>query len=309
MTRLQPMRSYNPPTTLDKALSGGHIPRTAYDIIMPTVNSFLPTLRRLIALRENTLGLTQRYVHDMYLPIVDIDGVSISYGKAKNMIMNALAPLGSEYLKNMQDVMKGSWASTYESTSQSENVYDTYSYLPINYINNDLDRLFAFARKIGKIMHSHYVRGNQADFVNGSCSIFQANIASMVNEALLMEYMLSVENNLKIRVYVVSKYLERFQCTVFGQVLLNETAHNQQSDSFQHIIIYCAAVTITRRIMGKSIPRESFRHGYMNFLKSGCSDNLIDLLKKSHIDITSNTYIQEALIGFSKLVTEFEGFF
>jgi len=74
---------------------------------------------------------------------------------------------------------------------------------------------------MGHAMHKYYSCKTQPQ-VYGDYTIFLAEVASTVNETLLMEHMLKTTDDPKIQAYLLGEYLEQFRTTVFRQTMFAE---------------------------------------------------------------------------------------
>ena len=73
-------------------------------------------------------------------------------------------------------------------------------------------------------MNSYYTRKTQP-FVYGGHSIFTAEVASTVNENLLIKHLLATEKDPEMRKYLINFQLEGFRTTVFRQTMFAEFEH------------------------------------------------------------------------------------
>lgn len=72
---------------------------------------------------------------------------------------------------------------------------------------------------------------------------------------------------------------------------------------FQYATGFSAAMALSRKILNGD---ESDREKYLSFLKGGCSDTPIELLKGAGVDMTTAEPIETALKTFEELLAEFE---
>lgn len=70
-------------------------------------------------------------------------------------------------------------------------------------------------------MHSFFTRKNQP-YIYGGHSIFTAEVASTVNENLLMKYLLSKEKDTEMKKYLLNMHIEAFRTTLFRQTMFAE---------------------------------------------------------------------------------------
>jgi len=218
-------RNFN--TSLEASLHENNIPTTVYEQLVKTVNEFLPALHKYMGLRKKVLKLDELHAYDLYVPIVENVESKISYEDAKVKLVEGLRPLGEEYIKAMQEGMKSEngWIDVYENENKSSGAYawGTYSTHPYVLLNYDgkMDDMFTLAHEMGHAMHSFYSNANQP-YMYAGYSLFLAEVASTVNEALLMEYMLKSTTDKKMVAYLLNEYLEQFRTTVFRQVMFAE---------------------------------------------------------------------------------------
>lgn len=207
------------------ALSGDNIPAEVYDNLVKTVNENLPSLHRYTALRKKLLGVDKMYMYDMYVPLIEIPEDSISYEDALDIMREALAPLGDEYISKMNKGISEGWIDVYENKGKTSGAYsfgcyDSYPYILLNYTDT-LKDVFTIVHEMGHSMHSRYTRDCQP-YIYGSHSIFTAEVASTVNESLLMQYLFSKDPDIEMKKYLLNLHLEEFRTTLFRQTMFAE---------------------------------------------------------------------------------------
>ncbi len=217
------IRKYS--SSRDAALSSDNIPPEVYDNLVETVNKNLPVLHRYTQLRKKILGYEKLYMHDMYVPLIELPEKKVSYEKALDIIRLALKPLGDEYISKMNEGICQGWIDVYENKGKTSGAYsfgcyDSYPYILLNYTDT-LNDVFTVIHEMGHSMHSKYTRENQP-YIYGSHSIFTAEVASTVNESLLMQYLLSTETDREMRKYLLNMHLEAFRTTLFRQTMFAE---------------------------------------------------------------------------------------
>ena len=209
----------------EAALSTNHIPEAVYDTLVQVVNQHLPLLHRYMALRKELLAVEELHMYDIYTPLLGEASIQYTYEQAVNKAMDALAPMGEEYLAVVKEAFAQRWIDVVEnkgkrSGAYSSGAYDTNPYILLNWHDN-LDQLFTLVHEMGHSVHSYFTRKNQP-YVYGDYSIFLAEIASTTNENLLTEYLLKTETNPKARAYILNHYLDGFKGTIFRQTQFAE---------------------------------------------------------------------------------------
>jgi len=211
------------------ALDSNNIPEEVYDNLVEAVNEKLPLLHRYAALRKKVLNLDELHMYDMYTPLVDDVDMEITYDKAKQYVLEGLAPLGEEYVNIVKEGYNNRWIDVEEnkgkrSGAYSSGAYGTQPYILLNWQDNVND-MFTLAHELGHSVHSYYTRKNQP-FRYGNYSIFVAEVASTCNEALLNDYLLKNLDDEKQRLYLLNHFLEGFRGTVFRQTMFAEFEHD-----------------------------------------------------------------------------------
>ena len=207
------------------ALSGDNIPAEVYDNLVAEVHKNLPAMHRYVELRKKLLGVDKLYMYDMYVPLIKLPETSVSFEEGLNIMRDALQPLGEEYLTKMNKGIEEGWIDVYENKGKTSGAYsfgcyDSYPYILLNYTDT-LKDVFTIIHEMGHSMHSRYTRDEQP-YIYGSHSIFTAEVASTVNESLLMQHLLRTEDEKEMRKYLLNMHLEEFRTTLFRQTMFAE---------------------------------------------------------------------------------------
>ncbi|MCQ2548155.1 MAG: oligoendopeptidase F [Clostridia bacterium] len=207
------------------ALASDNIPDEVYDNLVSVVNEYLPVLHRYINLRKKLLKLDELKMYDVYTPLFENPVKEISFDEGIEMVKKALEPMGEEYVNRLSEGVKAGWIDIYENEGKTSGAYsfgsyDSMPYVLLNYTDT-LQDVFTIIHELGHSMHSSYTRENQP-YIYGDHSIFTAEVASTVNESLLMRYLLDKETNKEARKYLLNHYLEEFRTTLFRQTMFAE---------------------------------------------------------------------------------------
>ncbi len=210
---------------LESALFANNVPRKLYENLIQCIHEAIPTLDRYLKLQKKLLGVETLTLYDLYVPLVSDVDEEMPYEKAKELVKEALKPMGEEYQRLLDRAFDERWIDVYENAGKhpgafSCGVYGVHPYVLLNHANR-LDNAFTLAHELGHCMHSWYSSQTQ-DFANHDYSIFVAEVASTVNEVLLTRYLLAKEQNPRKRAYILNHLLEGFRTTVFRQTLFAE---------------------------------------------------------------------------------------
>src|SRR5699024_3367395 len=214
-----------------QALANNHIPEAVYDQLVETVNNNLHLLHRYTELRKELLGLDELKMYDIYTPLVN-EEFKMTYEEAQEWMLNALQPLGDEYVSIVKEGLDNRWVDIYEnkgkrSGAYSSGTYGTNPYILMNWQDN-VDNLFTLAHEFVHSVHSYYSCKNQPANISGY-SFFVAEVAITFNEALLADYIYNKLDDKKKQLYLLNEQLEGFRGTVFRQTMFAEFEHKIHS--------------------------------------------------------------------------------
>ena len=208
----------------EASLDRTNVPTSVYLNLIEAVHKNFDKMHRYVRLRKKLLGVDELHFYDVYTSLVaDVDK-KIPYAEAKQTIYDALAPLGEDYRKVLQEGFDNRWIDVYQNEGKRSGAYSAgaavHPYVLMNYTGT-LDSQFTLAHEMGHALHSYYSNKTQnpidADYV-----IFVAEVASTCNEALLMEYLLGKTTDKKERAYLINHFLEQFKGTLFRQTMFAE---------------------------------------------------------------------------------------
>ena len=208
-------------TTLDAALYGNAIPTSVVENLIREAKNGVEPFRRYHRLRKRVLDLTDYYVFDAFVPLVDYD-VKYAYDEVLDWIVEAMAPLGADYQARVRRAFTDRWIDVYEnqgkrSGAYSAPVYGANPYVLMNY-NNTLDDVFTLAHELGHSMHTLLSHETQP-FVYSGYTIFVAEVPSTLNEALLLDFMLARAKSREERVVLLQHAIDGITGTFYNQVL------------------------------------------------------------------------------------------
>lgn len=213
------------PSTLEMSLYGDNIPKDVYVNLINTIHKYLPLMHRYMDLRKKLLKVDELHMYDLFAPLVDEFKMDISFDQAKATVSESLKPLGQDYLNVLQQGFTSGWIDTYENEGKRSGAYSwgafgTHPYVLLNHKDN-LNSMFTLTHEMGHALHSYYSDSNQ-DYRDAQYTIFLAEVASTLNEALLMDYMLKKSTDPKEKMYLLTYYADQFRTTVFRQTMFAE---------------------------------------------------------------------------------------
>lgn len=222
-------RVRNYPSAREAALFPDQVAATVYDNLIAAVHENLDRLHAYYALRRRALGVAELRHYDVYAPLTGDVRVRHTYDQAVEVVLAALAPLGSDYCATLGAGLRGGWVDRYENKGKRSGAFSAGSfagdpYILMNFKEDVLRDVFTLAHEAGHSMHSwHSVRHNPIQHYG--YSIFEAEVASTFNEQLLFHYLLERAGNREMRAYLVGKRVDDIIATVYRQTMFAEFEH------------------------------------------------------------------------------------
>lgn len=217
------VRNYS--SSLEASLDSDNVKIEVYDKLIETVSKNLHLLKRYLQLRKKALKLDELHMYDLYVPMVEVPEKHIPYAEAQEIVKKGLKPLGDEYAGYLENAFKAGWIDVYENQGKTSGAYSwggylTHPYVLLNYQGTTND-IFTIAHELGHALHSFYTNKTQP-YIYSEYKIFVAEVASTVNESLLMHYMLQNTADPKEKAYLLNHHLEEFRGTIFRQTMFAE---------------------------------------------------------------------------------------
>ena len=211
-------------SAFEASLDSNNVPTDVYLNLIATIRKNLNVMHKYVALRKRLLGVDSLHFYDVYASLVQEVDKKYSYEEAVEIVCKAVEPLGEEYGRVLREAFENRWVDVYQNKGKRSGAYaagtPVHPYVLMNY-NGTLDSLFTLAHEMGHAMHSYLSNLHQPP-LDSSYVIFVAEVASTVNEALLMEYMLGRTVDKKERAVLINHFLEQFKGTIFRQTMFAE---------------------------------------------------------------------------------------
>ena len=218
-------RAHNYESALAAALFADNVPPAVYDTLIAIVRANLPAMHRYVGLRKRVLGVPSLNMYDLYTPLVPEAHMKLDYREACDLVIKGLAPMGEEYTRLIKRAFEDRWVDVYENRGKTSGAYswghyDAHPYILLNY-QPTIDHAFTIAHEMGHALHSYYSNTAQ-HYTNAGYPIILAEVASTVNEALLLQHMLKTTDDPRTRMYLLNHHLDQFRGTVYRQVMFAE---------------------------------------------------------------------------------------
>jgi oligoendopeptidase F len=245
-------------SALEAALFRDAIPPAVYTQLLADVRRSLPTLHRYLALRRRMLGLEKLRYQDLYVPIVPAAEMRFEPEEARELTLAAVAPLGPEYVAGLKKGFESGWTDYLPSTGKragaySTGVYGVHPYQLLNF-NGRYEDLSTLAHEAGHSMHTFLAHGAQP-YPTSDYAIFVAEVASTLNENLLLHHMLGKAKDDATRLFLLGSSLDSMRTTLFRQTQFAEVelamhARAEKGETLTGENLSQLYLDVTRRMYG-----------------------------------------------------------
>ncbi|MDR2247971.1 MAG: oligoendopeptidase F [Treponema sp.] len=216
------------PSARAAALFPDKVDESVYDNLIAAVSANLEPLHRYYALRKRVLKLDTLRHYDVYVPLTPNAALKTTWNGAVDLVSEALAPLGDEYVRVLRAGLLGRWADRYENKGKRSGAFSAGSYtgepyILMNYKDDAVRDVFTLAHEGGHSMHSWYsARSNP--FMHYNYTIFEAEVASTFNEELLFRHLMKrpPETSASFRTYSINKRIDDILATLYRQTMFAE---------------------------------------------------------------------------------------
>lgn len=210
---------------LSMALFQEDVDPSVYAALLNAVHKGLPVMHRYMQVRKEALGYDEMHMYDIYPSLVEDAELKLTYEEAYELVLKGLAPLGKEYGELLKKGRDERWIDVMETTGKRSGAYSictfgTHPFVLLNYQKTTHD-VFTIAHEMGHSIHSYFSCASQP-YAKSDYRIFVAEVASTVNEVLLLKYLLASTEDKKLKKYLLGYYMDMIRTTLFRQTQFAE---------------------------------------------------------------------------------------
>jgi oligoendopeptidase F len=210
---------------LEAALFGSNVQPSVYTQLIADVHKNLPTLHRYLQLRKRMMGVDVLRYEDLYAPILKEIDLKYSPEEAKDLVLKAVAPLGPQYAADLQTSYENRWVDFMPTTGKKAGAYSTGAYgvhpYQLQNFTGSYEEVSTLAHESGHSMHT-FLSDKHQPYPTHDYRIFVAEVASTLNENLLLHHMLTKTKDKDTRLFLLGSYLDGLRTTLFRQTLFAE---------------------------------------------------------------------------------------
>ena len=227
------MRARGYESSLHASLGQNNIPVEVFHNLLTVFKKNLPTWHRYWRLRKQILGLDELHTYDLRAPLASTKPV-VPFKQAVDWVCAGMAPLGEEPVSILRKgCLEQRWVDRPRNKGKrngafSSGTHGTYPFIMMSY-NNDIFSVSTLAHELGHSLHSYYSRREQP-FIYGRYSLFEAEVASNFNQALVRDYLLRTQTDRDFQVALIEEAMSNYQRYFFIMPMLASfeyEAHNK----------------------------------------------------------------------------------
>lgn len=218
---------YHYPSCLNHAITNIEHPVTIYENLLSACGERLAPYHKYLDLRKRALGLEKFYKSDLNIGLQNYYN-EYTYAEALELCGQSLAFLGTEYQEKLRDYLNCQSIDVYPVSGKrpggsSMNIQGVHPYILLNF-NGTRNSLFTLVHEIGHSLNSIYSYENQA-LINSDNSIFTAEVASIFNEMVLMDYMINHAKSSEERIDLLNQEIDNLVRKYYRICALAEFEH------------------------------------------------------------------------------------
>lgn len=222
-TKIAKLRNYK--SSLEKAVIDDEATVKVYETLLKTINEHIGINHEYTSLKKKLLNLPDIHMYDMSINPFNQTDTTMDIEDAEELVLKALAPLGTEYVNKLKEAFNSNWMDAYLSPNKRGGaynmpVYGVHPYVLLNYTGTNFD-VSSIAHEFGHAMHSYYSDKNQ-NVLEHSYTLLLAEIASTVNEILLAQYRLDNSTAKQEKIALLYDRIETVKSTLFTQAMFAE---------------------------------------------------------------------------------------
>ena len=289
LTSMAKIKKFN--SSIEASLYADNIPVSVYNKLIDTVSNNLNVLYKYYDLKKEVLNVDELHLYDVYAPMVSNIEKKYNFDEAKDTVIKALSVLGEDYINNLKKAFTERWIDKYNNKGKrggaySSGFYDTKPYLLLNF-EGKYEDVTTLAHELGHSMHTYYSCKSQP-YNLSSYNIFVAEVASTVNELLLVHYLIKNSKSKEEKLFLINQLMELYKATIYRQVMFAEFERDMHEDVEK----------------GEVLTNEYLSSKYYKLVKKYFGDNVVcdELIKNEWMRIPHfyyNFYVYKYAIGLS----------
>ena len=197
-----------------------------YNNLIDSVSKGLSSLYGYYELKRKVLGLDKFHLYDVYAPLIGSFDKKYTYEEAVDEVLKTVDVFGEEYASALKaGLTERGWVDVYPTKGKRGGAFSsgcpgTEPYILLNF-NGRFDDVSTLMHEAGHSMHSYFSCKYNEPY-NSQYTIFVAEVASTVNELLLMHRKLRECTEAEEKLYILNELMDTYKGTLFRQTMFAE---------------------------------------------------------------------------------------
>ncbi len=200
-------------SVIDYLLFDQEVDRSLYNRQIDLITKELaPHMRRYAKLIQKANGIDNMTFADLKIALDSDYDPRLTMAEAKNYVENALAVLGQDYTNMIEKAFNERWIDFAPNKGKSTGAFCSSPYGSHPYIlmswNERMNEVFTLIHELGHAGHFANTHAHQSYF-NSRPSLYFIEAPSTMNEMLLANYLLTHNNDLRFKRWVISNIVSK----------------------------------------------------------------------------------------------------
>lgn len=212
-------------SALSAAIYAEEASEDVYNMLIKKVRENVDLQARYFEIKRKMLGLEKFAIYDTFAPVLKKFDIRYTYEEAIELIKKAVAVLGEEYVELVERAKNERWIDVFPNKNKDSGAFSSGSKgaTPVVLMNfeGNLDSVFTLAHELGHAMHT-YLSDKHQPIQTSQYVIFVAEVASNVNEMLLLHYLLKNAKTDEEKIVYYDHFLVQMRSSIFRQTMFAE---------------------------------------------------------------------------------------
>ncbi|MBI9099489.1 MAG: oligoendopeptidase F [Spirochaetaceae bacterium] len=198
-------------SVLQYKLAPFNIPTGVFHNLIDRFKKHLPLWHRYWDVKRRLLKLDDMRPFDIWAPLTT-NQPDYEFEHAVNIIGQAMAPLGEDYVKTVRrGCLEERWVDYARNKGKAQGAfsygtYDTYPCIMLSY-DGSLSEVSTLAHELGHSMHSYLTHKHQS-YSDSDYSMFVAEVASNFNQAMVRDHLFKSNKDRDFQLAVIQEAMD-----------------------------------------------------------------------------------------------------
>ncbi|MFI3252663.1 MAG: oligoendopeptidase F [Mycoplasmatota bacterium] len=251
---------------LDMVLYSNNIDKQIYLNLINTTKENTEPVKKYFDLRKKYFGIETHYTYDRPLQL-KTSKTKFDYNTSLKLVLESIETIGGEFYEFALDVLKDGLVDVYpvdgkQSGAFSCGIAEHEPFILLNHTDT-INDCFTLAHEAGHSMHTKFSQKYQpAETAN--YTLFVAEIASIFNEHLLLDHLLSKITDKNEKIVMLQSAIDGLLGTFYRQSLFADyeyQAHKyyEENGTFNHVVLSNIMKELNMQYYGLDLDKQQYK--------------------------------------------------